>query len=1539
MSKPINNNKIIYQNIYGRIAQHDGFLNQGVKNNDSPTFANLHLTGDATVKGNLYVEGNTSILNTNVVEIEDNILLLNRLETGAGVTLNQSGIEIERGSLENYRIVYNESDSTFKVGVASNLKPVTIREDSPLSNGIMTWNNTTQRIESKNTISIDTFFNSTTQSTSVTTGAIVISGGIGINKNIYSNGAIYLQGSNHSNQNSIFSNQSTNNLEITSVNNINLTPVGNGIRIPFNKTIHFGSTTQSISANSSNNDINIEAGGNINFNLIATKRISIPNQIPITFSTANEKIYADGSNNMIITGQQDIQLNPGTNQKVLLPVNIPIAFYNSNQRISSNLNGDLAIVASNNINLTPGVISDVIIPVNNGLKFSVNGTQRISANSSNELSIVSSSDLKLNPGTNVTLPVNKFLTFGNNYNQSISADTFGNLNLNAENQIQILNSRNSTNYSNGALVVYGGVGITRDLNVNGNVTFNGNLTVLGNTTTIDTETLLVKDNLVVVNSGPNGSVDGGYLIKRYVNGVDSSSGINYAGIVYKEASDEIIMAYTNESGAIVSDYLPLRVQKVNITSTTNATNISNASLSTPGGAFISKDLIVNGTIYTPTFNVTNASLLNVTSTNLSLVNITSSTLIINSTENSSLFVNGGAVIKGQSLFSNTTPSTSSTQGAVVMSGGLSINCTTNSSGYTNGGALTVSGGASFGGDVWIRGFLNLSTDFSNSIINVTSTKEAVNFSTGALISNGGITIKNTKNSTSVTNGGALLVGGGASIGSDVYIGGKTTNNGEMIIKDKLTAQSSVTYKGGVLFDTIINATTGNLWTYLGIVNDTVTKSYCEINFVNGLSNTEQSSRRTYGIKLVISVNEPNCTVQHSNYGTASTFKVYVYRDVSNKIHVFTLSPEYSTTHIYVSGKTGNAFIINNEGYGLQPSGLTSGYVNTWTQLYVTSTSSSLDYAFGNVTVEGSSLRVVDNMPIVGYNSTSSKDLGFIFERYQSANNSGTGEVVTDTPILTDILPSQSTVTSTQIKLSNSASSIDDYYLGWWIKVGTGLSANQVRKIVGYNGAQRVAELETAWTTQNPTSGDTVYLYNSQYVSFYYDNVDKKFKTVYMYLNELNQTIVEYDYVDLSIKRLDVYDTRSSTNVSSGSMVVRGGVGIMNTVDSSSYTEGGALSIAGGASIGKGLYVGTNIGVGTNNFTIAEGLHINKNIAGVRLENTTGSYSYVDFVENGSNNRFGILKDSNQLSLTYSTNNSNPYNSTRGITMTNSGRIGINTTSNINSPLTLRSNNYISNDLNTGYIGIIGGSSNSNDATVASRINVYGNNHVTTPGDININGGNASGVTTGNIKLSTGNDIERMRITKSGNVYIYSTEHSKSSTTGALIVSGGITIRNTENSSDVSSGGALTVQGGVSINKDMFIGGNVYVTGSIIAGGSTSVPIVSFSNTDNCSVLSTTNLKLIKTSNEALLSFNVKIVPITSSSNCQVEFSIPERTNAFVDRGELIVTSSGYTDDTNVISLFNLISVGIIGTTKGLIKFQSVSTATHYINIICRYTAA
>ena len=65
--------------------------------------------GEVQVTGNLVVSGTTTTVNSTEVTINDNILVLNSGEAGTGVTLNESGIRIERGSLADVQFLFNEN--------------------------------------------------------------------------------------------------------------------------------------------------------------------------------------------------------------------------------------------------------------------------------------------------------------------------------------------------------------------------------------------------------------------------------------------------------------------------------------------------------------------------------------------------------------------------------------------------------------------------------------------------------------------------------------------------------------------------------------------------------------------------------------------------------------------------------------------------------------------------------------------------------------------------------------------------------------------------------------------------------------------------------------------------------------------------------------------------------------------------------------------------------------------------------------------------------------------------------------------------------------------------------------------------------------------------------------------------------------------------------------------------------------------------------------------------------------------------------------
>lgn len=74
---------------------------------------------------------------------------------------------------------------------------------------------------------------------------------------------------------------------------------------------------------------------------------------------------------------------------------------------------------------------------------------------------------------------------------------------------------------------------------------------------------------------------------------------------------------------------------------------------------------------------------------------------------SSLIVGGISKFIGILTSSDTTPSTSSTDGAILLSGGIAINNTTDAVSFINGGTFTTLGGAAFGKRVFIEGDLTV----------------------------------------------------------------------------------------------------------------------------------------------------------------------------------------------------------------------------------------------------------------------------------------------------------------------------------------------------------------------------------------------------------------------------------------------------------------------------------------------------------------------------------------------------------------------------------------------------------------------------------------------------------------------------------------------------------------------------------------------------------------------------------------------------------------------------------------------------------------
>jgi len=1176
----------------------------------------------------------------------------------------------------------------------------------------------------------------------------------------------------------------------------------------------------------------------------------------------------------------------------------------------------------NNNEYASGIYSDALVISNN--QTDNTSCIQLATNLQSRMTILSNGNIGIN-------------TSNPGYNLDIKGS------FNTSGLVTFNNTKSSTNSSDASLIINGGMSIKCNINSQ-NIYNGGALTVNGGTS-------ILKD--------------------LYVGGEIKGSPTSMLIFPY------IKLTATDESINISSGSL-LSLGGITIQCSTDATSYTNGgSLLTIGGASIGASLFVGNTLnvyrdaYINSIYFTSNSISNfIESPNNTLDNgsfIPINYTQYNNTESNILTIHNNGIVLNRDASIQIGGDLDNIDGYNICFKSQNLNILPNNNNNNSINIGTVGSlsniniyGINAGRISWQSTLSNLL--LTNSDITLNNNNNITNSLIISTPNTNGNTLIKANNSDMTINFGKDSIGGQLSTILSNNIGDSTitftpsnitnstlilTNNIYSVFNGPISSLDRIEYSGNALHQTINNNTSTPLWTYFGKINTTIDgineRGYTEIDIICG-SNYINGNDLT-GIKIQASINGTNCSTSHQHYGNIlhdSTNKpiCYIYKENNNtNYHLFIRSTPYSQSNINISINNGDKFVLQNEGIDTTPNGSISTFNINWDLILTTQIQSTLKYTTGDLTIEGQNLNIADNLPIIGYNNNltiNSRDLGIAYQRYQIENDYGTGDIVNDTPYLTDSIPNQSTSLPNQIKLSTLTSLVDNYYKGWWIKIFTGSNLNQVRKIISYNGAQHIATLETPFTNQNPSAGDTILFFNFSYIVNYYDEINDTFSLSYTHSPPGANNVDNIGNADLRIKHLYLTDTTISSNASTGSIHTLGGIAISNTNDAVSSTFGSTFTTLGGMSVKKNILIGNNIGIGSSGFVPSESLHIKKNTndnivnSTIRLENEL--YSYIDFVEESSSNRYGILLDSpnNLFSLTSTNSNTTPQNSNKALTINILGYIGINTTSNIISPITIKANNFISINNTIGYLGLVGAATNTNDNSLASRINIESNS---LGGSIKLYAGS------NNVSLYSNNDIEGLRLDKNGIVNIFSTQPTKSSTSGSLIISGGLSIKATENANSISSGGALLVQGGASINKDLYLGGNLYITGSLNASGSVTSPDVTFSNFNNCTMNEYYNNNLVTISTTAILSFAVSVFCNAPDINTELHFSLPGRTNAFAKRGDVILSISGYTDDNDVIIINNLISVGIVGTGTSLIKFQSVNTGLHYFQIQATYTLA
>jgi len=1410
MPKPVVNARI-YNNITpsGRIIQHDIWLNQSVRSSSNPTFGGLQVTGDAVIEGNLTVQGDTTILSTNVIQFEDNIILLNDNETGSGVTLNESGIEISRGALDNARFVWDESETLFKGGVIGSLKPF-VPARNLVDQYISVYNEQDKTFETTDELTVPVKFTSDLTFSS-TTGAIQVTGGIGVSQDIFANGRLHLLGLNYPNFSSLWTDTATNSLNLQSPQNINLLPA-NAINVPVNKRIYFGNTNSGIYGDG--NSLFLESS---DVTLLPNATVSFSNVTLNEFGT-NLNINTPGG----AVNIQDLD-NSGD------PVNL----------VSGIALGDATLVASGNgfsidtpelsFARETKVLGAVLISkvrlggdapvtfITTGSIFSYPGgevTSEIGSVTFNGAVTISDSGVAapVFTGDVVTESISVTGTAGNKFVADLEQVDF-------YTDVLFNSTTDSFAPASGSAVFAGGVGIQKGLSIQGTASFFGGADAKNNRILNVAEPVLDTD---AVNKGYVSFLQAGLQrlnIKESVQ-VGSKAEIDLPNA----GPGDVIDGYTLVLGdrVLVKDQSDRVENGIYVLTTEGLERTPGLGLgTTAGGAFtfinFGDTLSSTGWICISEFQFETIGIHDVIFTQLTdLSKIEPGAGLVSDLNTLNVNVDGasieifgdalrlgsaglgvgltggsGALVKTTADQSHVTKLGTVTNGVwnagVIPSayGGTGISAISTGNLFFGGsGEFTQSDLLSFGGE---------SLSVPGIIIS------DVAFTQGGTISSSGQRINISSGSCEIS-GVVLVDSGSVSVTGDLSVSGGTTLGNVVASTIDVGVLSVPQVTGGTTF--VNNVTMGGLSLTDGISVQGVTVSGIP-EFENGLSILGLATFTSSSGNLVQTANTdyvfdaPSVKLPSVNFtpelvdflGTTRNGSVFSFQLEAGTWYYLGESPLFASVrgNTVVNGRVNSettvfktfqegTFVFSevpetlfttvtpivNEGTGATPDGATSGFSGS------SGFTSLQNGEFESTWTDVLRLGNGEAPP------------GVLFRLPETG-------VLSSPPKFAGVLPFQGA--GEKVVLDSAASDVDGFYLNDLLTINS-----ETVLIVGYIGSQRLAEIQKPFVVA-PSENDTFEIHGDAFKAISFDT---KF---------IVQDGITTEAIEL-------------TSTSSNSLNTPGGVSAQTV--SSNEAETGTLL-----------------------FTSATG----------------GGLAIRDHVISSTGGEFRV--------------------SGGGELVLNSVGMGINCEA--VTELTLVQDAVISSE--AGGLSLSG---NGGVVTVDSDVSFF-----------------SSG---GNLEMQIGEGLVTAYNTFSSNV---------------LLV-------NSTSNSGVTTGGAISVLGGGKFNKDVYIGGDLFVSGVVASESEVTTPVLVFEQEANCTFQDQSSTTLVKRNGRGNLTFSTSVVPVLPDLNTEIQVQVPDAP-VFIKRTEVVAFATGYTGS-DVIVLNNLIAVGVPGTSNVLLKFQSVNTEIHTLSV-------